>query len=370
MTRGRISSSCRSSHGAHASISSGCGIAVARRPALHDVRDVDVVAREPDAFDELRQQLSRAPDERLTLQVFLLVRALRRRTSGRRRRGRRRTRPACARSRACTACSRAAAAATSASVVAGRVRRMVRRSPARRSRDTIDVIRVRPRRESPRRPRRWPSPGAGRGGRRRRPSPSATEKSPSKRVCDGCSARATPSCALCATRWQPSLSTRPSVTTSDERGVALLLERPRARERGGVRRRRRARDHATVGADHVADRVDHRERDDVRVVDASVPRDRARRRTAYSRPRHFPTVAPRPAPTRPSANGSSRAAAATAAAYPRPRPAARRPTRRGRRSHGRHDRHRAARGRVAPTGRRRATASRRRRSRARTPSRR
>src|SRR5205823_2870948 len=36
---------------------------------------------------------------------------------------------------------------------------------------------------------------------------------------------------------------------------------------------------------------------------------------AYSRPRHFPTVAPRPAPTRPDTAGEPRAAS-TAAAHP------------------------------------------------------
>ena len=46
-------------------------IAVARRPALDHVRDVDVAALEADRLDDLRQQLTGAADERLALQVFV-----------------------------------------------------------------------------------------------------------------------------------------------------------------------------------------------------------------------------------------------------------------------------------------------------------
>ena len=80
--------------------------------------------------------------------------------------------------------------------------------------DTGDAIRGRPPHESTRRRRRRPPPAGDRGARRPCRSHSATARSPSKRVWDGRRLRAIPSCALCATRWQPSLSHRPSVTTT------------------------------------------------------------------------------------------------------------------------------------------------------------
>ena len=54
----------------------GLGIAVARRPALDHVGDVDVFALQPDRLDDLRQQLPRAADERLALDVFVGARRL------------------------------------------------------------------------------------------------------------------------------------------------------------------------------------------------------------------------------------------------------------------------------------------------------
>src|SRR5688572_8107835 len=51
----------------------GFGIAVAGRPAFDDVGDVDLIAREADGLDDLRQQLSGAADERLTALVFFLA---------------------------------------------------------------------------------------------------------------------------------------------------------------------------------------------------------------------------------------------------------------------------------------------------------
>ena len=53
----------------------GLRVAVARRPALHDVGDVHVGAGQADALDELGEQLARPADERLALQVLLLARA-------------------------------------------------------------------------------------------------------------------------------------------------------------------------------------------------------------------------------------------------------------------------------------------------------
>src|SRR5438046_2114142 len=53
------------------------GVAVLRRPALDDVRDVDVVALEPHALgDDLGQELAGAPDEGLALQVLVAARRL------------------------------------------------------------------------------------------------------------------------------------------------------------------------------------------------------------------------------------------------------------------------------------------------------
>ena len=54
----------------------GLGVAVARRPALDDVGDVDVLAPQADGLDDLRQQLPGAADERLALDVFVGARRL------------------------------------------------------------------------------------------------------------------------------------------------------------------------------------------------------------------------------------------------------------------------------------------------------
>ena len=52
----------------------GLRIAVARRPALEHVGDVDLVALEAHRLDHLRQQLAGAPDERDALHVFIRAR--------------------------------------------------------------------------------------------------------------------------------------------------------------------------------------------------------------------------------------------------------------------------------------------------------
>src|SRR5438552_1830729 len=53
------------------------GVAVLRRPALDDVRDVDVVSVEPHSLgDDLGQELAGAPDEGLALQVLVAARRL------------------------------------------------------------------------------------------------------------------------------------------------------------------------------------------------------------------------------------------------------------------------------------------------------
>ena len=54
----------------------GLGIAVLRRPAFDDVRDIDVVAAESDGLDDLGQQLAGTPDKRNALDVFVSSRRL------------------------------------------------------------------------------------------------------------------------------------------------------------------------------------------------------------------------------------------------------------------------------------------------------
>ena len=51
-------------------------VAIVRRPALDDVGDVDVGARQADGFDDLGEQLPGAADERLALHVFVGARRL------------------------------------------------------------------------------------------------------------------------------------------------------------------------------------------------------------------------------------------------------------------------------------------------------
>ena len=104
--------------------------------------------------------------------------------------------------------------------------------------------------------------------------------------------RAKPSCALCATRWQPSLSHATVGDDHDERRVRRPPRTVRVGEPGRAGRRRRSRDARAVVADDVADRVDDRERarrSRRRPRACAIPRPPG---TAWSRPRHFPTVAP------------------------------------------------------------------------------
>ena len=144
----------------------------------------------------------------------------------------------------------------------------------------------------------------GRGWPRPRRSRARTTRSPSWRVCDGCIERARPWCALSASRWHSTFVQRASVATTTS-VVFAPRGPPRTapvRETRRVGRRGRAGEDAAVGADDVADRVHDRERADDHVAVA-----RGRRAeppgTACSPPRHLPTVAPRPAPTRPVATG-------------------------------------------------------------------
>ena len=80
---GSISSIWRKRWLSQAAISVGQRVAVARRPALQDVGDVDVLAGEPDPVEQLVEQLAGAADEREP-RCPRGSPAPRRRTSGRR----------------------------------------------------------------------------------------------------------------------------------------------------------------------------------------------------------------------------------------------------------------------------------------------
>ena len=62
----------------------GLRVAVARRAALHDVRDVDLLAAEAHRLDHLREELARLADEGLALAILVRAGTLARRTSARR----------------------------------------------------------------------------------------------------------------------------------------------------------------------------------------------------------------------------------------------------------------------------------------------
>ena len=76
MTRGLMMSIWRNRNGSHCRHLVGLRVAVARRPALDDVGDVDLVARQADRLDDPGQQLPGAADERLALPVLVLARRL------------------------------------------------------------------------------------------------------------------------------------------------------------------------------------------------------------------------------------------------------------------------------------------------------
>ena len=103
MTRGWIRSICRNRNGWHSLDFVRLGVAIARRPALDHVRDVHIRPRQADRFDDLGEQLPRASDERLALDVFIRARRLADEHEPRLRDCPRRTPPACG--PACGACS-------------------------------------------------------------------------------------------------------------------------------------------------------------------------------------------------------------------------------------------------------------------------
>ena len=130
-------------------------------------------------------------------------------------------------------------------------------------------------------------------------------------------------------RSGPAAGTRTLVHRASVATTTSVVFSPGPSGGSGIRRRRPRRPSnrrciEPVGADHVADRVDDRERADGRVAD---PHRRAAHPAGHAvRPRRAtcPTVAPVPAPTRPIAERVAVAAAASAAAH-RPRAVGRTP---------------------------------------------
>ena len=70
-TRGCTSSICCDRYGVHEADSLGLRIAIVRRPALQNVRDVDLGARQSDRAQHRVQELPRAADERLALPILV-----------------------------------------------------------------------------------------------------------------------------------------------------------------------------------------------------------------------------------------------------------------------------------------------------------
>ena len=73
---GRMSEIWRKRWGSHDADLAGLGVAVAGRPALEDVRDEDVLARQSDALDQRGQELAGLAHERDALAVLVVARGL------------------------------------------------------------------------------------------------------------------------------------------------------------------------------------------------------------------------------------------------------------------------------------------------------
>ena len=71
MTTGRMAAICACEERRTLRDLVGLRVPVARRPALHDVGDVDLLARESHRLDDLREQLPGASDKRLALLVLV-----------------------------------------------------------------------------------------------------------------------------------------------------------------------------------------------------------------------------------------------------------------------------------------------------------
>ena len=257
MTRGRISASWRSSHGAHASISSGCG---SRLPGGRHFTTLAMYTSSrvrPMPSMSWVSSCPARPTNGSPLQVLLLARDPRRRTSDRRRAARHRTRPACARPRACRARTptprprprRASRRPRARDAGMRRTSRVTRHSPGR-----CDRFRSGPRR-------------CYRGATRiaSATTSAATDPQPVEVRLDGAGRerdrevaveagvrraqrpRETPSCALCATRWHASLSSTASVTTTTTSVVLAPCSSngASAGNAGRAGRRGRARDDAS-----------------------------------------------------------------------------------------------------------------------------
>ena len=332
----------------------GLRVAVARRPALHHVGDVHVGAGQVDSFDELCQQLARRGRRMARPSGLPAHPDPRRRTSGRHSDCRPRTPPACDFPRACT---------TRRSSTRRRPRRAWRpRSRPDASTATwigtagsattflprdavVDDASERNRGSRRRRHRRRRS-AAGRCS----PRPHRPKRRSRGRRRNGCARAGSPVRTRRARSAQGG-NMPPCHTARRSRPRPGWYWRvPRTESRTGRAehpRCRRTREHTAAVGDNVAHRVDDRERA------RRSRRRRARTRnptppgTAPVRPRHFPTVAFDPAPTRPCGSSSSRAAT-TAAWYPSSALGrARARVDEVEDARGRHDRHRSRGGRVA-----------------------
>ena len=215
-------------------------------------------------------------------------------------------------------------------IARSRVGRAQATARAHRGRDRVDHARA----------------AAGRGARPPPRSRAPNAMSPSKRVATGRSDRASPSCALSARSRHSTFEHRASVATTTS---VVCSPGPsggsgNAADVGG---RGRAGDDRAVVVDHVADRVDDRERADGRVADAHrraaeptrrhrdarratsrpsrrCPRRRDRARARRPRPRPQPRAAPSAAVgcTPPDATRSKIAAVGTIGTGPGARPEA------------------------------------------------
>ena len=322
ITRGRISSSWRSSHGAHASISSGCG------SRLPGGRHFTTLAMYTSARVSPMPSIScvsswpARPTNGSPLQVFLLARALadehqvgvgaadaehhlgapgRELAQRAARRPRPRPRRASRRPRARDAGMRRTSRVTRHSPADGPIRprtaRDAIRGATRIASATTSAATARSR-------SRCASTDAG----RERDREVAVEAG-----VRGRSARAKPSCALCATRWHAALSSAASVTTTTSVVLAPSSSNgASARERRRVGAARSSRRSTRPSAPTTSPTALTTASATTCASSTVARRDAEAAGTACSRPRHFPTVAPAPAPTRPVASGSSR--------RPRPRP--------------------------------------------------
>ena len=305
-TEGSMNSTCASRYGTAALDLERERVAVARRPALHDVRDVDRVAVEPDALDQAREQPAGAARRTGCRRGPPAPPGPRRRTSARRRGRRRRTPPACASPRAGTSCTRARRVRGLRTMRTPVVQVAVRA----RTRDTSSTAAAREVAQCYATADRTASAVTSVARTRRRsmcastsPVAAANAMSPSWRVCEGWIARTSPWCALSASSRHSSFVHRALVATTAN---VVLVSSSNGSHLGEARRCPRARSNPRACGRRRRTRRRPRSPPRARRPRASPSRALAEPRppgTAYSPPRHLPTVAPRPAPTTPIWSG-------------------------------------------------------------------